>query len=195
MSVAKPIPPALLEWAQSTVGQIRSVRDVSHKRINSRVWELTCSAGRVFVKVAPNPTFFSRETRALREVTPGLEPGTAPLLLTADPQQLALLVSSVPGQPPKSLSLTPADQRGLHRKAGSWLQRFHGGPADLTTNHHAAAAAEVTRAATGAEKHLQQAGDLISPEERRTVRWHAAELGRTGTLPVGFIHGDFLPIH
>lgn len=191
MSVAKPIPPALLEWAQSTVGQIRSVRDVSHERVNSRVWELTCSAGRVFVKVAPNPTFFSRETRALREVTPGLEPGTAPLLLSADPQQLALLVSHVAGHPTKSLSLTPADQRGLHRKAGSWLRRFHGGPGDLTADDHAAAASEVTRAATGAEQHLQRAGDLISPEERRTVRWHAAELGRTGPLPVGFIHGDF----
>ncbi|MEU9190111.1 hypothetical protein AB0D14_37415 [Streptomyces sp. NPDC048484] len=92
MSVAQPIPPALREWAQSVVGPVDAVRDVSHERPNSRVWELTCDGGVSFAKLAPGPTFFGRETCALREVAPGLEPVTAPLLLAADPHQQALIL-------------------------------------------------------------------------------------------------------
>ncbi|MEW2401379.1 aminoglycoside phosphotransferase family protein [Streptomyces sp. NPDC046862] len=191
MSVAKPISPALREWAQSIVGPVHSVRDVSHDRPNSRVWELTCDTGLAFAKLAPSPKFFGRETRALREVAPGLEPGTAPLLLAADPHQQALLLSPVPGRPAKSLTLEPADQRTLHRQAGSWLRRFHGGPGDLSAQDRRDAAAEMSRAAAGVEKHLERAKDLMSHEEGRTVRWHAADLGRLGPLPSGYIHGDF----
>jgi Ser/Thr protein kinase RdoA (MazF antagonist) len=120
-----------------------------------------------------------------------MEPGTAPLLLAADPHQQALLLSPVPGRMVKALSLTPAAQRMLHRQAGRWLRRFHGGPGELSPQDRADAAAEVARAAVGAEKHLSRAGDLITAEGRRTVRWHAAVLGRLGPLPAGYIHGDF----
>ncbi|TLS44382.1 aminoglycoside phosphotransferase family protein [Streptomyces montanus] len=192
MSVAKkPIPPVLLEWAQSVVGPVHLVRDVSHGRVNSRVWQLTCATGIVFAKLAPSPMSFGRDTRALREVVPGLEPGTAPLLLAADPLQQALLLSPVSGRTVKSLSLTHAEQRMLHRQAGSWLRRFHGGAGEVSAQDHADAAAEVARAAAGGEKHLDRAGNLIGPKDRWTVRWHAAALGRLGPLPAGYVHGDF----
>ncbi|GAB2992506.1 hypothetical protein GCM10023080_067990 [Streptomyces pseudoechinosporeus] len=191
MSVAKPIPPALLQWAQSIVGPVHPVRDVSHDRGNSRVWQLTCAVGVVFAKLAPSPKAFTRDTRALREVAPGMEAGTTPLLLASNPLQQALLLSPVPGHMVKSLSLTPAAQRMLHRQAGIWLRRFHGGAGELSAQDRADAAAEVARAAAGAEKHLDRAGALIGPQERRTVRWHAAALGRLGPLPAGYIHGDF----
>lgn len=191
MSVAKPIPPALLTWAQKFVGPVGPVRDVSHGRVNSRVWHLTCASGVVFAKLAPNPKSFSRDTRALREVAPGMEPGTAPLLLAADPLQLALLLSPVPGRMVKSLSLSRAEQRMLHQRAGRWLGRFHGRGAELSAQDHADAAAEVARAAAGGEKHLDQAAGLLGPTHRRTVRWHAAALGQLGPLPTAFIHGDF----
>lgn len=191
MSVAKPIPPTLLGWAQSVVGPADVDRDVSSDRGNSRVWQLSCATAIVFAKVAPNPTSFARDTRALREVAPGMEPGTAPLLLAADPLQQALLLTAVPGRMVKALSLTPAEQRTLHWQAGRWLRRFHGGTGELSPQDRADAAAELARAAAGCEKHLGRAGDLIGPEGHRTVRWHAAALGRLGPLPVGFIHGDF----
>ncbi|WP_331753101.1 phosphotransferase (plasmid) [Streptomyces sp. NBC_00637] len=195
MSVAKPIPSALLRWAESVVGPVHVVRDVSHDRVNSLVWKLGCDRGAVFAKVAPSPKAFARDTRALREAAPGMEPGTAPLLLAADPLQQALLLSPVPGHMVKSLSLTPAQQRSLHRKAGRWLRRFHGGPGELSAQDRADAAAEVARAAAGGEKYLVRAGGLIDPEGRRTVRWHAAALDSLGQLPAGYVHGDFLPIH
>ncbi|WP_328373356.1 aminoglycoside phosphotransferase family protein (plasmid) [Streptomyces sp. NBC_00445] len=191
MSVTKPIPPALLGWAQNVVGPARVDRDVSNDRANSQVWRLSCATGIVFAKVAPNPTSFARDTRALREVAPGMEPGTAPLLLAADPLQQALLLTPVPGRMVKALSLTPAEQRALHRQAGRWLRRFHGGAGELSSQDRADSAAEVARAAAGADNHLGRAGDLIAPEGQRTVRWHAAALGRIGPLPAGFIHGDF----
>ncbi|TPQ21253.1 aminoglycoside phosphotransferase family protein [Streptomyces sporangiiformans] len=194
MSVAKPIPPVLLEWAQSVIGTVHLVRDVSHGRGNSRVWQLTYATGIVFAKLAPSPKSFSRDTRALREVVPGLEPGTAPLLLAADPLQLALLLSPVSGRTVKSLSLAHAEQRMLHRQAGSWLRRFHGSAGELSAQDHADADAEIARTAAGGEKHLDRAGNLIGPEDRRTVRWHAAalgQLGQLGQLPAGYVHGDF----
>lgn len=191
MSVTKPIPPALLGWAQSVVGPVHLPRDVSHDRDNSLVWKLSCATGAVFAKVAPSPKAYARDTRALREVAPGMEPGTAPLLLAADPLQLALLLSPVSGRMVKSLSLTPSEQRTLHRQAGRWLRRFHGGAGELSPQDRADAAAEVARAAAGGEKHLGRAADLIAPEGHRTVRWHAAALGRIGPLPAGYIHGDF----
>ncbi|MFJ8018743.1 phosphotransferase [Streptomyces sp. NPDC096311] len=190
MTAGKPIPPALLQWAQTVLGPVHLERDVSHSRPNSRVWELTCAAEIVFTKLAASATAFGRDTRALREVAPGMEPGTAPLLLASDPHQQALLLSPVPGRMVKSLSLTPAVQRMLHRRAGSWLRRFHGGAGELSAQDHADAAVEVARAA-GCEKHLAGAADLIGPAERRTVRWHASALGQLGPLPTGFIHGDF----
>ncbi|MFD4554890.1 aminoglycoside phosphotransferase family protein [Streptomyces sp. NPDC058469] len=191
MSVGHPIPPALREWAQGIVGPVRSERNVSHDRPNSRVWELTCDTGRVFAKLSPSPAFFARETRALREVAPGLQSGTVPLLRGTDPHQRALLLSPVAGRPVKSLSLTPAEQHALHRQAGSWLRRFHGGENDLCLQDRRDAVAEIARAAGGADRHLERAGDLISPTERQTVRRHAAALEHIGALPAGYIHGDF----
>ncbi|MFJ9901154.1 phosphotransferase [Streptomyces sp. NPDC091280] len=193
MSATTSIPPALREWAQHIVGPVPSARNVSHDRPNSRVWELTYATGRAFVKLSPNPTSFGRETRALREVAPALQPGTIPLLRGADPYQRALLLSPVAGRPGTSLSLAPAGQRALHRQAGSWLRIFHGAESDLCVQDRRDAAAEITLARAGAAKHLERAGDLISPAQRRTVLRHATELGTVAALPVGYVHGDFQP--
>ncbi|MCT9075305.1 aminoglycoside phosphotransferase family protein [Streptomyces fulvoviolaceus] len=192
MSVSTPIPPPLREWAQAIVGPV-SERNVSHDRPNSLVWELTYDTGRAFVKLSPNPMSFARETRALREVAPGLEPGTVPLRRGADAHQQALLLSLVPGRSVKSLSLAPGGERALHCHAGSWLRHFHGGTGDLSVQDRKDAAVEIALAAAGADKHLERAGNLISAEEQRTVRWHAAELGQIGPLPAAYIHGDFQP--
>ncbi|GHB81997.1 hypothetical protein GCM10010306_090560 [Streptomyces umbrinus] len=161
MSVAMPIPPALLGWAQSVVGPVYLPRDVSRDRDNSLVWRLSCATRAVFAKVAPSPKAFARDTRALREVAPGMEPGEAPLLLGADPLQLALLLSPASGRMVKALSLTPSEQRTLHRQAGRWLRRFHGGAGELSPQDRADAADEVARAAAGGEEHLGRAVEAL----------------------------------
>ncbi|TCR22939.1 aminoglycoside phosphotransferase family protein [Streptomyces sp. BK205] len=193
MSTGAPIPPALREWAEDIIGPVQSVRNVPRGRPNSLVWELTYDTGRVFAKLSPNPTSFGRETRALREVAPGLKPGTIPLLRGTDARQQALLLSPVSGRPVKSLSLTIGGEQALHRQAGSWLRRFHGSPSDLSIQDRTDADAEIARAAVGVDQHLERAWNLINAAERRIVRWHAAELSRVGPLPTAFIHGDFQP--
>ncbi|WP_055495667.1 aminoglycoside phosphotransferase family protein [Streptomyces sp. TP-A0356] len=191
MTARTPIPAALAGWAEDVVGPISSVRDVSHRRPASRVWELTSGTGRTFLKVAPTPTFYARETRAYREAAPALERGTVPQLVETDPRQRALLLTAVPGRAVRSLALTPAQRRALHRKAGAWLRRFHGEASDLTPRDHAEAAGEIERAVHTAEVHLERAGDLIGVRERELVRRHAAALALLGPLPVGYVHGDF----
>ncbi|MFD5757695.1 aminoglycoside phosphotransferase family protein [Streptomyces sp. NPDC127044] len=96
-----------------------------------------------------------------------------------------------PGRGVTSLPLTPARQRAVHRQAGAWLSRFHGGPRDLSPQDHAEAAAEAARAVHGAERHLESAEDLIGERERETVRRHAAELTRLDPLLRGYVHGNF----
>ncbi|MFF1675881.1 aminoglycoside phosphotransferase family protein [Streptomyces sp. NPDC058256] len=191
MSTPKPLPSLLSEWAEEVVGPVQAVRDVSHDRPNSRVWQLTCGTDRVFLKVAPTPTFYVRETRAYREAAPALETGRVPRLLETHAQQQSLLMTQVPGRNVQTLALTPAQQRAVHRQAGRWLRRFHGSPGDLTPTDHADAVSEVARAVRGAEAHLESAGDLIGKEEQEIVRQHATELAGLGPLSGGYAHGDF----
>ncbi|MGV9246518.1 aminoglycoside phosphotransferase family protein [Streptomyces sp. NPDC003710] len=190
-TVQAPLPPALAAWAEGVVGPVRSVRDVSRPDAASRVWELSSDTGRAFLKVAPTPAFYARETRAYREAAPALERDSVPRLLETDAQHRALLLSAVPGRPVGALALTPGRRRALHRRAGAWLRRFHGDARDLTARDRAEAAVEVERAVLDAEAHLARAGDLIGPAERDVVRRHAAVLALLGPLPVGFVHGDF----
>ncbi|MET8958706.1 aminoglycoside phosphotransferase family protein [Streptomyces sp. NPDC004074] len=191
MTSGTPVPPALAAWAENIVGPVRTVRDVSHPRPESQVWELTSATGRTILKVAPTPVFYTRETRAYREAAPALERGTVPHLVETDARHRALLMTAVPGRPVRSAALSPALGRVLHRKAGAWLRRFHGDARDLTSQDLAEAAAETERAVEAAEKHLEVCGDLIGAHERELVRRHAAGLALLGPLPVGYVHGDF----
>lgn len=55
MSDAKTLPPALRGWAEREVECIADVRDASHPRPSSRVWELVRADGcRFYLKVSPS---------------------------------------------------------------------------------------------------------------------------------------------
>ncbi|MFF4956376.1 aminoglycoside phosphotransferase family protein [Streptomyces sp. NPDC001222] len=191
MTVRAPLPPTLTAWAEGVVGPVRSVRDVSRPRTASQVWELTSDDGRAYLKVAPTPACYARETRAYREAAPALERDSVPRLLETDAHHQALLLTAVPGRPVGAVALTPGQRRALHRRAGAWLRRFHGDARDLTARDRAEARAEVERAVPDAEAHLERAGDLITALERDVVRRHAVGLSLLGPLPVGYAHGDF----
>ncbi|TFV33332.1 hypothetical protein E4K10_32075 [Streptomyces sp. T1317-0309] len=107
MTSGTPVPPALTAWAENIVGPLRTVRDVSHPRPESQVWELTSATGRTVLKVAPTPVFYARETRAYREAAPALERGTVPHLVESDARHRALLMTAVPGRPVRSAALSP----------------------------------------------------------------------------------------
>ncbi|MFD3925314.1 phosphotransferase [Streptomyces sp. NPDC058614] len=70
MSIPKPLPPVLSEWAEEVVGPVQAVRDVSHDRPNSRVWQLTCGTDRVFPKHRQAGRWLRRFHGSLGDLTP-----------------------------------------------------------------------------------------------------------------------------
>jgi hypothetical protein len=78
MTEPETMPTALRAWAERNAGSVHSVRDASHPRPNSRVWELTRPDDvRFFVKVSPSVKFFQRETFAYWHAVPALGSGGA----------------------------------------------------------------------------------------------------------------------
>ncbi|MFF5962782.1 phosphotransferase [Streptomyces collinus] len=193
MRTAKPIPAELRAWAEQRIGSAVDVRDVSHDRPASRVWALECSHGvRRYVKVSPSDTFFTRETRAYRHVVPALGQGRAPQLIDSRAEDLALLLTAVPGHPVPATNLSAAEQRAALLQAGTLLARLHQA-GEIKGPDRIEAGTALGLAADGAEKHLARAGDRLTEPERQLVRDHADRLSRVGPVPVGFIHGDNQP--
>ncbi|MET8137441.1 phosphotransferase [Streptomyces sp. NPDC005251] len=193
MTDAKTLPTALRGWAEHEIGGVDDVRDASHPRENSRVWELVRADGcRFYLKVSPHARMYERETFALRHATPALGGGRAPQLRASSAEYLALLTTAVPGRPVKELLLTAAEEYEAHRQGGLLLARLHAA-GDLAGHWRVEAEASLHAAAEGADKHLDQAGDRLTPAERRLVRDLAAQLLMVGPLPLGFIHGDAWP--
>lgn len=108
MRPPKPLPAAVRQWAEQRIGHVVSVRDASHDWDRSRVWELEGADGvHRYVKVSPSEKFFTRETRAYRHVVPALGHSRAPHLIDSRAQDLALLLTAVPGRPAKELPWPP----------------------------------------------------------------------------------------
>ncbi|MEU1038620.1 hypothetical protein ACFYP4_16505 [Streptomyces sp. NPDC005551] len=102
MSPTKLPPAALQRWAEQQVGP---VPDASHDWDRSRVWDLEGERGvHHYLKVSPSVKFFTRESRAYRHIVPVLGHTRAPRLIDSRAQDLALLLTAVPGTPAKKLS-------------------------------------------------------------------------------------------
>ncbi|MBH5338777.1 hypothetical protein IHE55_29960 [Streptomyces pactum] len=188
-----PLPTDLRRWAEQHIGPVTAVRDASHDWPRSRVWELEGSGGtRRYVKVSPSAKFFTRETRAYRHLVPALGHSRAPNLVGSRAEALALLLTAVPGSPAAGAALSTAAWRAVHRQAGALCARLHEAGA-LGRADRAEAEGALEAAADGAEKYLARAGDRLTEEERRLIRGYAAQLRRTGPVPVGYIHGDNQP--
>ncbi|GAA2969451.1 aminoglycoside phosphotransferase family protein [Streptomyces lactacystinicus] len=193
MSQTKPLPAALQRWAEQRIGPVVSVRDASHDWDRSRVWDLKGESGvHHYLKVSPSVKFFTRESRAYRHVVPALGHTRAPHLIESRAQDLALLLTAVPGTPAKQLGLDAAEWRNVHQQAGALCARLHeAGPLDR--GDRVEAEASLNAAADGAEKYLARAGDRLNQEEQQLIRDHAARLRHVGPVPVGYVHGDNQP--
>ncbi|MFE0581389.1 phosphotransferase [Streptomyces sp. NPDC058874] len=193
MSRPKPLPAALRRWAEQQIGPVVSVRDASHDWDRSRVWNLEGERGvHHYLKVSPSQKFFTRESRAYRHVVPALGHTRAPHLIDSRAQDLAMLLTAVPGTPAKQLGLGGAEWRAVHQQAGVLCARLHEA-GELERGDRAEAEASLNTAADGAEKYLARTGDRLTEDEQRLIRDHAARLRRVGPVPVGFIHGDNQP--
>ncbi|MFE3829380.1 phosphotransferase [Streptomyces sp. NPDC059092] len=193
MSPTKPLPAALRRWAEQRIGSVVSVRDASHDWDRSRVWDLEGEREvHHYLKISPSVKFFTRETRAYRHVVHALGHTRAPHLVDSRAQDLALLLTAVPGAPAKDLGLGAVEWRTVHQQAGTLCARLHkAGPLDR--GDRVEAETSLPAAADGAEKHLARAGDQLNQDEQQLIRDHAARLRRVGPVPVGYIHGDNQP--
>ncbi|MCX4632893.1 aminoglycoside phosphotransferase family protein [Streptomyces sp. NBC_01443] len=193
MRQPKPLPTVVRGWAEQRIGPILSVRDASHDWDRSRVWEVEGTDGaHRYVKVSPSVKFFTRETRAYRHVVPALGHSRAPQLIDSSAQDLALLLTAVPGAPAKELGLSAGEWRAVHQQAGALCARLHEA-GELDRADRVEAEASLEAAADGAEKYLARAGDRLTEGEQQLIRDHAAQLRRVGPVPVGYIHGDNQP--
>ncbi|MEE4495105.1 phosphotransferase [Streptomyces sp. BE230] len=179
---------ALARWVESVLGPIQVVRDASHSRTNSQVWDVASRAGRHFVKVAPDPILYTRETRAYREAVPQLGHSSAPTMRDSSAELLALILTAVDGEPLK-YETSPARRRDAHRQAGRLLRRFH----DALPSHMGRSEAEAVIEATvaGLERHIAAAGNHLSATEADMLRRAVSALPSIGPLPCGLRHGDF----
>ncbi|MFF2790627.1 phosphotransferase [Streptomyces sp. NPDC058049] len=193
MRPTKPLPATVRHWAEQRIGHVVSARDASHDWDRSRVWELEGADGvHRYVKVSPSEKFFARETRAYRHVVPALGHSRAPHLIDSRAQDLALLLTAVPGRPAKELPLTAGDWRAVHQQAGALCARLHEA-GELDRADRVEAEASLEAAADGAEKYLARASDRLTEGEQQLIRDNAAQLRRVGPVPVGYIHGDNQP--
>ncbi|MFJ9870974.1 phosphotransferase [Streptomyces sp. NPDC101165] len=190
MTDAKLLPSDLRAWAQRQVGPITAVRDVSHPRPGSRVWELRLG-GRpgVFVKVASGVVAYQRESLAYRHAVPALGPEAAPQLIESSARHLGPLLTAVPGRPLAGLDVSRAERYEAYRQGGVLLDRLHAA-GDMRGEHRVGAEEALRRAAHGVEKHLAAASDRVSAAARRFVRRLAGDLLLLGPLPLRFLHGD-----
>ncbi|MFF7413239.1 phosphotransferase [Streptomyces lydicus] len=183
-------PLSLLKWASCVAGTITKVRNASGSSDNSRVWELTCNDGSLlFVKVSPAKIFHDRESHAYRFAVPALGPLRAPRLKACDPDQLAVLLTAVPGQNVATARLTMTDRIKAHRQAGWLLRALHGSAGGSSKIGVDPDALLMTRRRS-VEEHLTAAGELLTPAERELVRRLATLLPFLTSCPAAFVHGD-----
>ncbi|MGI8334336.1 aminoglycoside phosphotransferase family protein [Actinomadura scrupuli] len=183
------IPPPLADLARQAVGEITSVADRSWPRENSAVWEITTAARRrYFVKRHPAPLFHEREVTAYREIVPVLGRGRTPELIAADRNLAAIVISGLPGEVVRGLSLSPSLELEVYRQAGGLLRRIHGVP--IT----GPGVRGIGRLVQRCEEHLRRAEGLLHAREVAFVRACAATLSTIEPrLPVTATHGDFQP--
>ncbi|MFD7937374.1 phosphotransferase [Streptomyces sp. NPDC059755] len=182
------LPSPLHAWVGSVLGPQDGVRDSSHDRDNSQVWRVTGPAGDHYVKVAPKPILYTRETRAYRMAVPHLGHGNAPVLRDSSAQLLALILTAVDGESLKE-DESPARRRTAHRQAGQLLRRFHDAMSGPLVQPEADRVVENTVA--GLDKHLAEAGDQLSTTEADLLRHLVSALPGCGPLPAGWRNGDF----
>ncbi|MFF7702768.1 phosphotransferase [Streptomyces lydicus] len=183
------IPGCVLDWASFVLGAITGVLDASRGRANSKVWELTCADGtRFFLKIASAKASYDREVHAYRFAVPALGPGRAPRLQAANPGELAMLLTAVPGETVAPAVLDMNDLIRVHRQAGYLLRELH----DTLLAPHASVdvLAEVRARTASAGQGVAAAGALLSHDEQNMVLRLIRELPQLEACPTAFVHGD-----
>ncbi|MFD4029506.1 hypothetical protein ACFWVP_02970 [Streptomyces sp. NPDC058637] len=173
MSAATAMPGDLARWVTRTVGPVSEVRSASRERAGSRVWEVIVRTDvRYFVKVAPEPAFYTRETFAYRHVVPVLGGGRAAALVDSSPRRPAMVLTAVDGVPLDRRSLSHGVRREAHRQAGTLLRgAFFGGYGRRLSEaeQHALVCFAAADAAGCLARGARNGGRPVTERGRRTV--------------------------
>jgi len=183
------LPAPIEAFAAEAAGRVQDVIDRSWPRNSSNVWELVGDTGQHFyLKQHSSSRFHTREVGAYQRWTARLGPGRAPVLLAADADLQAMVVTALPGQPARDRQVPAATEAEIHRQVGVLLRRLHGvaPPADSRQG--------ASRVVARVEDHICQAGRLLESAHVRLVREHAAQLEEmAGLIPAVPTHGDAQP--
>jgi Ser/Thr protein kinase RdoA (MazF antagonist) len=183
------LPLAIEGFAAETAGRFGAVIDRSWPRNGSNVWELVSDTGQHFyLKRHSSTLFHAREVSAYQHWTARLGPGRAPVLLAADADLQAMLVTALPGQPARELAVPGGTEAEIHRQAGMLLRRLHGAVPP------ASSLPTTSRVVARVEDHLRRSGRLLERAQVCLIRDHAARLEEMAALIPGVpVHGDAQP--
>jgi 8-oxo-dGTP diphosphatase len=165
------------------------VTDCSWERDSSAVWRLASACGGCwYLKRHSSARFHAREVAALQNWARALGAARVPDLAAADPELMVMVVTAVPGRPVLELQLSAGEERDVHRQAGRLLCRLHEG------HHGLEADTDVSRMTSRVDRHLDQAGGLLTAAQRALVRECANRLACLSPhVPAVASHGDFQP--
>ena len=170
------LPGPFAALARQVAGEITDVTDCSWPRDSSAVWRIaSASGGCWYLKHHSSDRFHAREVAALQIWARVLGPERAPELAAADPELLIMVITAVPGRPVLELQLSAREEREAHRQAGLLLGCLH------ESTQAPGAGADVSRLTSRVDRHLDQAGGLITPAQRTLARDCAT--GSPGSAP------------
>lgn len=118
----------LIEWAETTLGSVKSWRDASWDHAESEVWEAHLEGGgHAYLKCHRQPQKFAQERDAYERWAPAVG-GCPTVLATKSESPRALLIESVSGEPLVRATCTPEREARHYERAGRWLRRLHALP-------------------------------------------------------------------
>lgn len=175
--------------AREVAGEITDVADCSWQRDSSAVWRLTSASGVCwYLKRHSSGRFHEREVAALQGWARALGPRRVPELAAADPDLLVMVVTAVPGQPVLGSRLSADEESEVHGQAGLLLARLRESPVPPGAD------AGASRLISRVDRHLDQAGGLLTSAQRALARDCASRLAYLGPhVPAVASHGDFQP--
>ncbi|MDX6761146.1 MULTISPECIES: NUDIX domain-containing protein [Streptomyces] len=176
------LPYRLRVFAEQAIGRITEATEVSWVRTGSRVWRLAGPGGGTwYLKRHRGPKFHGREVSAYRGWVPALGP-RAPLLVAADTDAEAVVITALPGRPLRGMVLDAAAEVRVQHALGRLVRTFHRSAPERP--------AEAATAADKIKRHLEAARPYLADGDEDVVLAFArayADLPLPSLVPT---HGD-----
>ncbi|GAA1312122.1 aminoglycoside phosphotransferase family protein [Brachybacterium tyrofermentans] len=186
------LPADVLDWVSSQMGDVVDALDTSWPRETSRVWCVTSSTGRAYVKISPSASDFTQEIGGYSYAKRALPEPERPRLLSTHDGLKALLSSLQPGVVMRGLPLEPAEELSAHTEAGRLLRRWHDHSGAAPVEDRDVARKRVTELADEARACRPSMSELLDPFQVSLLTAAANELPELAERNASVTcHGDF----